>query len=378
MNFRLVLVGGGLQNALIALALLRKDPGASLVLLERDARLGGNHTWSFHLSDLEPDVVPLLEPLLVRRWPGHTVAFPGFTRSLGTPYASTDSSRLHQVVSDAFGSATHAELRRETPVRSVGRNEIMTAAGERLEAIRVVDSRGPAAGPGRAGYQKFLGQEVRLTTPWSDALPCLMDARLPQTGGFHFMYTLPLAPDRVLVEDTVYSTSPLLDPASMRASVRRYLARRGADAPEVIREELGVLPLPYEPFVPCHGEPLLAGYAGGWFHPTTGYSLPFAARVARLFADAWPNFPSAASLAHLAHALGHQIRFATRLNRLLFEATPGSERWRVLDRFYRLPQGTIERFYALRTTLGDRMRILFGRPPRGLSWRRAAQAWGAA
>jgi lycopene beta-cyclase len=65
------------------------------------------------------------------------------------------------------------------------------------------------------------------------------------------------------------------------------------------------------------------------------------------------------------------VRFFTLLNRLLFRAVPPAERWRVLERFHGLPVETIERFYAMRTTAADRARILFGRPPRGLSWRAA-------
>ena len=47
-----ILVGGGLQNALIALLLAERRPGTTLALLEREERLGGNHTWSFHDTDV--------------------------------------------------------------------------------------------------------------------------------------------------------------------------------------------------------------------------------------------------------------------------------------------------------------------------------------
>jgi lycopene beta-cyclase len=63
-----------------------------------------------------------------------------------------------------------------------------------------------------------------------------------------------------------------------------------------------------------------------------------------------------------------------RLNRLFFRAVTPAERWRILSRFYRLPRQTIERFYALETTPGDRARLLCGRPPRGLSLKAALLA----
>ena len=45
---------------------------------------------------------------------------------------------------------------------------------------------------------------------------------------------------------------------------------------------------------------------------------------------------------------------------------------------YRLPEATIRRFYALELTLGDRARLLVGRPPAGLSLKTAFTRWQAA
>ena len=56
-------------------------------------------------------------------------------------------------------------------------------------------------------------------------------------------------------------------------------------------------------------------------------------------------------------------RFYRRLGAMLFGAARPEERWRVFARFYRLDKGLIERFYAGRSSLSDRARILCGRPP---------------
>ena len=40
--------------------------------------------------------------------------------------------------------------------------------------------------------------------------------------------------------------------------------------------------------------------------------------------------------------------------------------WRVFERFYRLPDALIHRFYAMQLSFADRARILLGRPPGGL------------
>jgi lycopene beta-cyclase len=55
--------------------------------------------------------------------------------------------------------------------------------------------------------------------------------------------------------------------------------------------------------------------------------------------------------------------FYRLLNRMLFRAAKPQQRYKVLERFYRLPQPLIERFYAAGSTLGDKARILSGKPP---------------
>jgi lycopene beta-cyclase len=51
------------------------------------------------------------------------------------------------------------------------------------------------------------------------------------------------------------------------------------------------------------------------------------------------------------------------LNRMMFQACEPSQRYRILERFYRLPQPLVERFYAAEANLADKARILIGKPP---------------
>src|SRR5690606_7449241 len=74
-SYDYVLVGGGLQNALIALALLDARPDAKLALVE-PGLIGGNHTWCFHGADVPVSAREWVEPLVVQRWQQYDVAFP--------------------------------------------------------------------------------------------------------------------------------------------------------------------------------------------------------------------------------------------------------------------------------------------------------------
>ena len=51
------------------------------------------------------------------------------------------------------------------------------------------------------------------------------------------------------------------------------------------------------------------------------------------------------------------------LNRLLYFAGDASQRYRILEHFYRLDAPLVARFYAARLRTRDKLRILTGKPP---------------
>lgn len=371
--FDYLLVGGGLQNAMIALAVWAKRPGARICLVERGAEVGGNHLWCFHAADLGPEGEALVAPLVARRWPSYAVRFPSFERSLESAYAAVRSEQLARVVRSAFAEQRGSELRLGQSVASVSERGAVLESGEEVSARLVIDARGPDA-HGREhvlGYQKFVGLELELARPTELAEPIVMDATVKQEDGFRFVYTLPLSPTRVLVEDTYFSDTAELNRAALNERALAYAHGLGLDVSRIFREETGVLPLTAAAHAPRAASPLRAGYAGGFFHPTTGYSFPIAMRLALHIAARAPEAVFDEAFAALVREHARQQRYACLLNRLLFQAVPSEARRNVLERFYRLPEASIARFYALETTALDRARILCGRPPRGISLTRA-------
>lgn len=353
------IVGGGLQGALLALAL----GSPRMVLLERAPTLGGNHLWSFHAGDVPAQARPLIEPLIVARWPSYEVRFPDRSRVIEEPYASISSQRLDAAVRARCGEAIWLGAE----ARAIGATRVDLADGRTVHARQVIDCRGPAALPieGACAFQKFCGLELRGV--YRLKRPILMDARVEQKDGFRFIYALPLAEDRVLVEDTRFSDAAALDVPALENDALAWASAAGFRG-EVVRRESGVLPLPLDSLPPlAGGTPLRAGYGGGFFHPVTGYSLPLAVRFALRVAN------GGCDALWLARVRAQQ-RFALLLNRLLYRATRPEDRWRVLSRFHALPAPAIRRFYALESTAIDRARILCGRAPRGVSLRRALEA----
>ncbi len=368
-TFDYLLIGGGLQNALVALAVFARDPAARVCLVERGSQVGGNHLWCFHGSDLNQAGEELVRPLVLRRWDGYSVRFPSFERRLDSPYTAVSSDRIAAHVAAAFAARAGSELILNGAAARVDAVSATLDDGRVVEARVVIDARGPEAHERQdvIGYQKFLGLELELEAPCTLTEPIVMDATVAQHDGFRFVYTLPLSPTRVLVEDTYFADGPELDVAAARARALSYARSFGLGAARVAREEVGVLPLPRVSTPTGSASPLRAGYAGGWFHPTTGYSFPVAVRLALHIAGSRPDTLFDPPFDALSREHARQQRFACLLNRLLFQAMPERSRRNVLERFYKLPEPSIARFYALSTTAMDRARILCGRPPQGLS-----------
>ena len=86
-------------------------------------------------------------------------------------------------------------------------------------------------------------------------------------------------------------------------------------------------------------------------------------RLATLGRETRANAELAAKIRQHARNRHRQQGFYRLLNRMLFRAAVPGRRHLVLQRFYKLPKGLIERFYAGRTHAGDIVRILVGKPP---------------
>lgn len=368
-----LLVGGGLQNCLIALLLLHRDPDTRMSLLERGPVLGGNHTWSFHLADVPDGCQEALAPAIQYTWEAYDVLFPALRRTVRCGYGTILSDHLHKLLVEHFAAAPNAHLMLNTPVNAVKANQVRLEDGAVLYGRTVIDARGVRASDveSGAGYQKFVGLELELERPGPYFHPVLMDARVPQIGGFRFFYVLPFSPKRVLVEDTRFSDEPSLDVEGLRRAVLDYAKEKGLAVKDVVRMESGVLPMPYATKRDWPSmAPLQAGYAGGFLHPATGYSFPVALRLAQLIADKAPAPPTDSEWANFLRKHQQQYRFASFLNRLLFTAYAPEQRFHIFQRFYHLSEPVIERFYRLEMTGRDRARIFLGRPPRGFSFRR--------
>ena len=368
-RFDIAIVGGGLAGGLLALAIHRAHPQLALGLFEAGDSYGGNHRWSWFPSDLSDEARTLLSVFPAAEWQtGYEVRFPKHNRILASPYRSLASrdfdAKLRQIL-------PQSAIQTGSKIASLNANCLTLDSGETIQATRIIDTRDFAPSPDLSGgWQVFLGQHIRTHKPHGQTRPIIMDATVAQHGAFRFVYSLPLSPTEIFVEDTYYVDSPVLDRELLSGRTLAYAETQGWHG-EIIAQEAGVLPVVTAGDGEAHRNRFakngvsLAGARGLFSHPLTSYTLPIAAenalaiaRAADLPADELAQFVSQRAQSHW-----RSTRYYRALGRMLFDAAEPDKRYIIFERFYRLQEKLIERFYAARSTHFDKMRILTGRPP---------------
>ena len=136
----------------------------------------------------------------------------------------------------------------------------------------VFDTRPPRA-PAGAMLQHFAGMEVEVDRPVFDPQTAiLMDFRVDQSHGMHFMYVLPFSPTRALLESTMFSTS-VMPHDYYKEAIESYLFKHHkATIEQVICEEQGSFRWAHWDFTTLRF-PVWAN--GGAIRPASGYTFAF-------------------------------------------------------------------------------------------------------
>lgn len=359
-QFDCIIIGGGLAGSLLFFALKSQKPESKVLLIERETSIGGNHTWCFHESDIACSQHHWIRELISKSWNGYDVYFPNLGRSIDSPYHAIKSSDLHKKLTQHYGN----DILLDMEVVTFDKGSVTLSNGHCLRAVCVVDARGWPQVKSPVGYQKFVGLDLKLKKNHDLQRVLLKDARVEQIDGYRFIYILPWANDELLIEDTYYSNSPILDMEEIKARILAYAQNIGLEVQDILRVESGCLPL-VDSFSPSSDDHLRLGASSLEYQPVTGYSFPQTfKRVQALVELNHFNYEDwQKALMESAQKDRGQRMYFHLLNRMLFLAADSKSRYRVLERFYKLPLPLIERFYSGKLRGLDQLRILIGRPP---------------
>lgn len=280
-----------------------------VLLLEPRTRYVRDRTWCFW------DVIPHpFGAAVSHAWPAWRVVTPGgeVERSWpGLAYRHLPADAFYEAALARIGADPHVELRQGVRVEEIeesGDGVVVRTDGGAVRARLALDSRPPRPREeppaGREGrharlLQHFHGEVVRAGQDAFDPdIATVMDFRVSQERGIHFVYVLPFDRRSALVEDTYFAGAPR-PVEDYVEEIRVYLAsRHGVTRCEVLHSETGAIPMDARPACLRSASRIWnVGVRGGAARPSTGYAFLAIQRQAAAIAarlSGWADGPSRA------------------------------------------------------------------------------------
>ena len=155
-------------------------------------------------------------------------------------------------------------------IKPSGHGGSFSAQDKNYQANYIYDSRPPRTA--KEGLkQHFFGIEIRTKNPLAASdIATLMDFRVDQSRGLHFIYALPYSDHEILIESTMISKS--LEPEDWyRQAIDQWLNQQGIEMETIVREESGIIAM--HSSLPI--DPALAriGGASGAIRQSSGYAF---------------------------------------------------------------------------------------------------------
>lgn len=362
MRYDLILTGGGMAGLSFLYQLRQAGlTGLRVLILDREEKRSNDRTWCYWETGTGP-----FEAIVYRSWDQVRV-HGGPEKPLHLPLRGyrykmirgIDFYRFMDRIirEDPMTERRVAELR---AIRDRGDEvEVETDQGT-FKALQVMDStwRPPMETSGRHHLlQHFFGKVIVTPAPVFDPVwPDLMHFGIPQENQCRFMYILPLAPDRALVEFTVFSES-LLDRPEYEQVLDGYVrGQLGQAGWEVEETEFGVIPMTDEPIrEKISGRVMRIGTAGGYTNPATGFTF---ARTQKRIAELVRHFRTTGQWD--APRASWQWRFglyaAVMLNVLEQKRAPAPELF--YDLYRKNPIDRVFRFLDGESSFGEEVRLM--------------------
>lgn len=361
------IVGAGLAGLSLAVR-MAEDPrfqGRRVVLF--DARPGYSEDRTWCRFDLEPHPFP---ECVVQSFHRLRVGLADGTRRVlhsRAAYTRIDALLLYRSARRRIAAAGF-ELKLGTAALAVGtcgaEGFVRVTNGE-WRAHVVVDTR-PRTGGCSLLVQRFTGLEVTVDGARFDPSTCdFMSNMRADSRGLNFMYVLPIAADRALVEDTWFARPGVALPDG-RAAVDAYLREHlGAASYRILREEGGLLPMGLTGAGGSAGRVVSLGVAAGDLRAATGYAYDAIQRRIPALLDAIDGAivrgrftPSSTS------AFGAGVAWMDRVFLNAARADPGALAAWMWALYARVPTSRLARFLHSGGSLLDRAFVAAALPTR--------------
>ena len=348
------ILGGGCAG--LSLAVRLAAAGRNLCVIEPRTRYTDDRAWSFWRTAPDP-----FEDCVRASWANWDVSGPGGIVERGSSrlrYQTVAAGLFYERAQSVIADNRAATLSLGTSARSLHRSasgwRIETDAGT-LSANHVVDTRPPKRIPTYGQF--FLGWEIRTERAvFNPDRVHLMQFRKARSRGVDFVYTLPFARDRALIEVTSFAPETVGQDV-FKTWLEAEIAALEPGRFEVLRQETGALPMQVG-FSDRHEAGVIGmGLSGGAARPSTGYAFTrIQAQADRVF------IALQRGTAPETRMDGPATRFMDRVFLQVLQTMP--ERGPALfeNLFRNAPPDRLERFLSGSTRAIDRLSVMASLP----------------
>ncbi len=358
----IAILGGGCAGLSLAARLAGEAPRVTVV--EPRATYTDDRTWSFWRTASDPFV-----DCVRASWDRWAVAAHGERVVRGSSvlrYQTLSAAAVYDRALDRCAAADNVALALGTAVTAdpepAGETlTVATDAGE-LRAAAVIDTRPSRARPGFGQY--FVGHEVAVDgAVFDDRAVELMSFTGARTDRIDFVYVLPFARDRALIEATSFAPAPPATAELEALLADAVAARTRGRRADVVRREAGFIPMragdARRASRTAHPRWLRAGLAGGAARPSTGYAFQRIQRATdRLAAELRTGAPPSPPALD-----GPVTRAMDGLFLKVLRRWPEAGPDLFLQLFKHAPADRLERFLSGSTASQDRLAVVGALPP---------------
>ena len=241
-EFDIAIIGGGNAGLTLAARLAAQDNPPSTVVIEPQTEQQRDCSWGLWALEQQAEQLSHSTKGRWRRWQlidntsrvVHSSNQYSYLSLSSADYLLDRAAQLRDPVSLIEDSVKALHSQQHKTI-------IETEKG-RYSAKTVYDSRPPKIAEDGL-RQHFLGWHIHTKEPINDPdMATLMDFRVDQSRGLHFIYALPFSDHHMLIESTLISAG-LVPQSWYRDAIERWLRDNNIEVAEVICVETGVIPM---------------------------------------------------------------------------------------------------------------------------------------
>lgn len=281
-HYDYIISGAGAAGLSLLMRMMQNKAfdGKKILVVDKVQKTENDHTWCFWEQQQG-----LFEPIVYKQWQQVYFYSDHFTSLINlTPYYYkmirsidfynyvADEVKKHQNIILKYGNVE--------AVGNEGNKGLVIVDKDKYTADYVFNSIlfGRPQIPSNKHYllQHFKGFTIETTNPvFNPSVATLMDFRVSQYYGTTFVYVLPVAENRALVEYTLFTKKLLIESeytSELHNYISSYLHIKDYNIAE---REFGVIPMTNIEFVKRIGRVINIGTAGGQTKGSTGYTFQF-------------------------------------------------------------------------------------------------------